>query len=128
MRFSLYVLLGISLWNGAFLLPQIEAQTLREELKEELRKELREELKEELRKEEEIRQDIRALRQEIHEQFSIPCRKLFLKVCRSSPKRYECENATKKLFVKFEDELLSKLNNKSENERLARKLPLICDM
>ena len=119
MKFSIYVLLGILLWNGAFFLTQTEAQTLREELKEELRKELREELKEELREEEEIRQKLKELRQEIHEEFTVPCRKSLFKKCRSYSKRYECENATRTFFVKFEDALLSQLYDKSEDERLA---------
>ena len=119
MKFSLYVLLGIWLWNGAFFLTQTGAQTLREELKEELRKELREELKEELREEEKIRQNLKELRQEIHEEFTIPCGKPLFKKCQSYPARYECEKGAKKLLVKFEDELLDKLYDKSENERLA---------
>ena len=66
MRFSLYVLLGIWLWSGIFFLPQIGAQTLREELKEELRKELKEELRKELR--EELKEEERWL--DYFEQFA----------------------------------------------------------
>ena len=120
------LILWITIASSFFILhtasfAQVETLTdeeYRESIRREMREELKEELREELREEEKIRHKLKELRQEIHDEFTIPCRKLLRKKCRSYPKRYECENATKTFFVKFEDELLDQLYDKSKEERL----------
>ena len=118
-----YLILWMTLASSFFILHEVsfaQVETLTdEEYRESIRREMREELKEELREEEAVRQKLKELRQEIHEEFTIPCGKPLFKKCQSYPARYECKQGAKKLLVKFEDELLDQLYDKSEDECLA---------
>ncbi len=111
MKFSIQLLLGFLLWNGAFCFAQGEGQTpLREQLKEELRKELREELREEVRKEEGIRQEVREL-------VMPSCRNVLLKKCSFVPNMPNCEAKVKEVFQGIEDITVKKMLKDYPNDK-----------